>query len=209
MPIELLPWAGAALLYLAFRAWYDNWRGPVTAAEIDDFLVRVADLPVGHVNDLDVLRRFLERDDGREFVMLNLVRVAPGETAHPATGAPVAARSLMDEYTRLFLPALLRRAGHPAVVAARAGGYVDAWGVEPDPGWNVVGFMRYRCRRDMMQLALDPRFRDAHPLKIAATAATFSFPTRTTLQLFVGPRLWVGLVLALAAAVGHLALLHL
>ncbi len=32
-------WVGAALAYLLFRAWYDNWRGPLTAAEVDAVIV--------------------------------------------------------------------------------------------------------------------------------------------------------------------------
>ena len=38
---------------------------------------------------------------------------------------------------------------------------------------------------------------------------TFSFPTQPVLSLYAGPRFLVGLVLALAAAVIHLALLSL
>lgn len=197
----------AAIVYAAFRAWYDNWRGAVTPREIDDFLAAVAGLPSGEVNDLDTLRKFLEEDDGREFVMLNLVRVASGTTVHPVSGEQVPARKLMDEYARTFLPALLRRGGHPAIVARKVGGYVDAWHVPPDPGWNVIGFMRYRSRRDVMRLVLDPRFAIAHPFKVAATAETFSFPTQPQLQLFVGPRVWVALVLALTAALLQLILL--
>ena len=36
---------------------------------------------------------------------------------------------------------------------------------------------------------------------------TFSFPTQPMLSLYAGPRVWVGLVLALVAAVIHLAML--
>jgi len=57
-----------------------------------------------------------------------------------------------------------------------------------------------------MRLAGDPAFREIHPFKIAATATTFSFPTRPMLMLLVGPRLWVGLVLALVAALVQIAL---
>jgi len=31
-------WLGAAVVYLAFRAWYDNWRGPLRAEEIAAYL---------------------------------------------------------------------------------------------------------------------------------------------------------------------------
>ena len=73
------------------------------------------------------------------------------------------------------------------------------------PGWHVVGAMRYRSRRDMMLLAIDPTMRDVHPLKTAGTAMTFSFPTQIVMGLALSPRSWVALVLALLAALVHLA----
>jgi len=43
--------------------------------------------------------------------------------------------------------------------------------------------------------------------KIAAMPNTFSFPTQPMLSLYAGPRVWVALVLALIAALVHLAAL--
>jgi VIT1/CCC1 family predicted Fe2+/Mn2+ transporter len=87
----------------------------------------------------------------------------------------------------------------------KVGGYVDAWNTVPDPGWHVVGAMRYRSRRDMMALVVDPALRDVHPLKTAGTAVTFSFPAQVIVSFAFGPRVWLALVLALVAALVHLA----
>ena len=57
----------------------------------------------------------------------------------------------------------------------------------------------------MMELATDPAFEPAHAYKIAAIANTLAFPVAPPVLLF-GPRVWVPLVLALLAALGHLAL---
>ncbi len=199
-------WLGAALLYVAFRAWYDGWRGPLRADEIDRFIEAMRKTPAVEVNDLDSVRRFLEADDGREFIMLNLVKLAPGEVPHPKTGVPTRAGRLMLEYVRGFLSVMIRHAGHPALQAAKIGGYVDAWNVPPDPGWTFVGMMRYRSRRDMAELATDPRFTAAHPFKLAAIQTTASFPTAPSVMFLLGPRVTVGLVLALLTALLQLAL---
>ncbi len=198
-------WATAATLYALFRAWYDNWRGPLRGAEIDAFLAKLEGTPPAELTDLATLRTFLEADDGREFVMLNLVRLHPGEIRHPTTGKPTTARRLLSSYLGGFLPVLLRHGGHPVMHALKIGGYVDAWNVPPDPGWTLVGMVRYRSRRDMMQLATHPRFQDAHLYKTAAMPLTLSFPTATAPGLFLGPRIWVALLLALAAALTHIA----
>jgi len=72
-----------------------------------------------------------------------------------------------------------------------------------------MGYMRYRSRRDMMALATDPRFMDAHAFKHAAIETTFSFPTQRMKTLYLSPTIWVALVLALGGALGHLTLLIL
>jgi hypothetical protein len=202
-------WLGAGLVYLAFRAWYDNWRGALSPEEIGAYLKRLERAQPTESNDRDTIRSFMEQDDGREFVMLNLVRLNPEPAPHPETGEPTPAPKLLREYLGFFLPALLRRAGHPLLQARKVGGYVDSWNVEPDPGWSFMGYMRYRSRRDLMELATDPRFLAAHPFKAAALPATFSFPTQPVLSLYAGPRIWVGLALALVAALTHLASLAL
>ncbi|MFN4355486.1 hypothetical protein [Parvibaculum sp.] len=201
-------WGIAALAAIAFLGWYRNWRGPLSKDEIERYMATAIEMHgANEFNDFDIVRRFLEADDGREFVMLNLVRLAPGEVADPETGAPTRSGKLMQRYSRPFMQALIRRGGHPAMVARKVGGYVDAWRVPPDPGWTIVGFMRYRSRRDMIELVVDPRFSSSHAFKFAATAETFSFPTQPVLRLYPSPVLWAPLLLALIAALAHLAIL--
>ncbi|WP_374530173.1 hypothetical protein [Novosphingobium sp.] len=199
-------WGGALALYVLFRLWYDNWRGPLTKAEIDAFFEAVQG-KFGGNNDPAVLRAFLEADDGREFVMLNLVKIAPGMVADPDTGAQVPGETMMRRYSDPFVRRLLGRGGHPGMVGRKVGPYVDAWNVEADPGWSIFGLMRYRSRRDMIRMAADPLFAEVHPYKLLGIPVTFSFPTQRQVSVYAGPRVTVALVLALAAALLHLAAL--
>jgi hypothetical protein len=199
-------WAAAASAYVLFRLWYDSRRAPLQANEIDALMARMAGTAGGDHNDLAVVRDFLEHDDGREFLMVNLVKVRSDSVPHPHTGQDTPARELMQQYTRAFLPLTLRRAGHPVMATRKVGGYLDAWHVGPDPGWSIVGVMRYRSRRDMAEMVLEPRYSQIQPLKVAACAETFSFPTRTMVATHAGPRVWIALVLALAAALAQLML---
>lgn len=210
MAILLLPWGLALLAYALFLAWYVNWRGPLSKAEVQSVLADLiaTGLEMDGRNDPATLQAFFEADDGREFFMLNLVRFAPGDIPDPESGAPKPARQVMEGYTRMFLPALFARGGHPAIAARKIGGYFDAWGVEADPGWSIIGYMRYRSRRDLAALVLDPRFAGAHEFKFAAMPQTYSFPTKPQIMTLAGPKVWVALALALAAALGHIVLLH-
>jgi hypothetical protein len=199
-------WAAALLGYGLFGFWYDDWwSGPLDAREIDVLIERAR--AQGHIEPerLATVRTFLEADDGGEFFMLNLLRVQPEPVAVPGSDEKRPAREVMEGYTKHFMPALFRRAGHPALIGRAAGGYVERWGVEPDPGWSVAGVIRYRSRRDMMELATDPAFEPAHAYKIAALANTLAFPLSPAFVV-AGPRIWVALVFALFGALGHLLL---
>lgn len=204
---EGIIWGTALLAYGAFRLWYDNWSGPLKPAEIDAFLAQMAGRFEGTGNSPDVLRAFLAADDGREFVMLNLVKAQLEPVEDPQTGQMVQGFELLKRYSKRFMPVLFRNGGHPGIVGRKVGGYVDAWNTEPDPGWTVFGLMRYRSRRDMIKLVMDPAFMAGHPDKLLGTLATFSFPTQRMLSFYVSPRVTVALVLALIAALSHLMML--
>ncbi len=198
-------WILALGLYIVFRLWYDNWRGLLSPQEVEDLMAQVSGIKMSEYSDPKDLRAFLEADDGKEFVMVNLVRVHTGEIAHPHTSKPTKGIDLLREYGQRFVKVLFKHGGHPVLVMRKVGGYIDSWNTPPDPGWHIAGSMRYRSRRDMMQLALDPSVRDVHVLKTIATATTFSFPSQVVLGLAIRPRIWVGLVLALGSAIIHLA----
>lgn len=198
-------WGAAALLYLGFRAWYDNWRGPLRPEEIEALMARVDRGAAGNDAARAAIRAFLEADDGREFVMFNIVKTTRDPVPDPLGGPDQPGVELLNRYARHFIRVLVRRGGHPLMVRRKIGGYVDSWAAGDDPGWSVIGLMRYRSRRDMMLLALDPVFARHHPDKLAGTLATFSFPTAPQLSLALAPRAWVALVLALAAALADLA----
>ena len=202
-------WGVALIGYAVFLGWYVNWRGPLSPAEVETLMARMRANNIGHGDrdEMPVMRRFLEADDGREFFMLNVIRMSDSDVADPVTGEMKPAREVMAGYTRMFLPALFARGGHPALAARRIGGMVDTWGLGDVPEWSMMGYMRYRSRRDVAHLVCDPRFGGAHAFKFAAMPQTFNFPTRPMVMTLAGPPIWVGLSLALAAAVGQIALL--
>lgn len=202
-------WGVALLGYAAFLAWYVNWRGPLSKAEIETLVTQMRASNVGHgdQDEIPVIRRFLEEDDGREFFMLNVIRLSENDVADPDTGELRPVRQVMAGYTRMFMPALFARGGHPALAARRIGGMVDTWGLKEVPEWSMMGYIRYRSRRDLAHLVCNPRFGGAHAFKFAAMPQTFNFPTRPMVMTLAGPRIWVGLSFALVAAMAQIALL--
>lgn len=198
-------WGTAILLWGAFLLFYDGLRRPLGQSEIDAFLATLGSRMAETGNDAARLREFLEADDGREFVMLNLVRTRPGPVTDPASGATHEGSEWLRRYSDPFVRGLIARGGHPLYVGRKVGGYIDAWNTAADPGWSIAGTMRYRSRRDLIRMAADPRFKAAHLNKTLGIEATFSFPTQRMIGFYASPRVTVGLALALAAALAHIA----
>ena len=196
-------WAVAAVLYLVFALWYFNWKGPLTADEIDGLIERVASQSP---TDPEVLRKFLAEDDGKEFIMLNLVRFHEGKVAHPETGEKMNGAKLVQEYFGPFSKALLKRGGHPVLMSRKKGGYIDSWNASADEGFQAIGTMRYRSRRDLMLLVTDPRFGDSHKFKLAAIDGTISFPMQSFMSTYLSPKIWVPILLILLASLAQNAI---
>jgi hypothetical protein len=199
-------WGGALLIYLLFLWFYDGIRRPLTQAEVDAFMEDVGPRLAETGNDQAVMRAFLENDDGREFIMLNMVRSPTGPVTHPETGETRSGRDWLERYSTPFVRQLIRRGGHPVYAGRKVAGYIDAWGTSPDPGWTVTSTMRYRSRRDLVAMVRDPRFKAAHPNKLLGIDMTFSFPTQKMFAGYASPRVTFALILALGAALTQLAL---
>lgn len=193
-------WMSAFLIYLGFLGWYYNWSGPIKPDEIDGLIDRLDNSSGSAHTDTKVMRRFLEEDDGKEFVMQNFVRFPEGDIKHPVTGELSSPRSVLMNYFRPFALALLKGGGHPVFQARTVGGLIDSWGGGSGPAWHGIGMMRYRSRRQLVQLASDKRFSEIHIFKLAAINATENYPTQMLMSFNLRPSLYVPLVLALIAS---------
>ena len=153
--------------------------------------------------DARSFRAFLEQDDGDEFVMLNLVELHDGAVDHPVSGEPVNASEVIGEYFGPFSLSLFKRGGHPVFQAITVGGNIDSWNAEHNVGFSTVAMMRYKSRRDLVELVIDPAFADGHIYKLAAIERTISYPTQNMFSAHLRPPLAVLLVLLLLASLAQ------
>ena len=181
----------AAFLYLAFLYWYTNWSGAISAEEVDRYIEQFSAGSGTQYTDIEVLRRFLEEDDGKEFVMQNFVTLHSGKISHPVTGEQVDPQEVIGGYFKPFAKALFKRGGHPVFMARKVGGYIDSWNGDGDPQWAATAMMRYRSRRDLIELASDKRFSDIHIFKTTSIEKTVSFPVQINMSFFLRPRAYV------------------
>jgi hypothetical protein len=178
-------WLVPVLLYMVFWYWYTPTGGPLTAEEIEHFTARVTASATagGNPERIAQLRRFMAEDTGAPFVMVNLLDMADAPPTLPATGPDASADDLMDHYMAHMYGELFKRACHPVFFGPVVASALDLAGIDGAEAWTRVGLVRYRSRRDMLEIATDPRFGDRHEYKIAALDKTIAVPVEPRLHL--------------------------
>ncbi len=184
-------WIVAAVLYIAFVLWYYNWSGPIKEHEIEGLVDKIKRSSGSAHTSIDVFRDFISSDDGKEFVMQNFICVKKGAIDNPVTGERIDAAALLQKYSGPFMKELFLRGGHPVFVSRKVGGFIDSWGGAADEGWHVTAMMRYRSRRDLIELATNTKFDDIHIFKTTAMDKTTSFPVQLKMSLFMRPGVYV------------------
>ena len=169
---SVLLWSILVALYLGFRLWYDGGGGPLTSQEVQHYVTILEGRGMDPAR-IENLRKFLSDDSGHDFVMANFIDLQdkPG------------AQEELDRYMAHMYPAMFARAGHPVLAGPVVGNALDLWGIEAAEHWTMVGLVRYRSRRDMIEIATDPAFRDAYKFKGSSMQKTIAIPSEPFLQL--------------------------
>ena len=187
--LRLLLWVLAIGGYGYFFHWYTNFDGPLNANEIQQ-VIEVLEERGGDPNGIEVIRKFMETDDGKSFYMLNLIDINDTPEKMPRFPVNATGTHLLDHYMEHMWPALLSRASHPLIANQTLGSAIDAINVLGATEWQQVALFRYRSRRDIVNIIVEPEFFDRHEYKLAALSKTLavpiSAPVQTDLRLLLG-----------------------
>jgi hypothetical protein len=191
----LIIWGFALLFYACFWCWYVGFRKKIPAEEVDEIMVFFNSHDSMHDSMSEKrkmsLQKFFSNDDGKDFVMVNLLDLAkPRRESSKKLAA----------YQKVFLGALLRKAGHPVFVATAASGNIENVACEHADDWSAAAMVRYRSRRDLLEILPETFGSEHHALKLASLDKTFAFPAAPWF-IFGGPRIVMALATALVAAV--------
>lgn len=199
MSLRLLVWLVPALLYAVFFFWYTSFGGPLTQEEVDRY-VSAFEERGSDAEGVARLRAFLESDTGNDFIMINAIHMK--ETPDPVEGVEPGESSddVMAKYMEYMWPALLSRASHPVMFGPAVSNALDIVGIENARVWNRGAAMRYRSRRDMMEITTNPAFAGRHDFKTASLEKTIAYPIEDGL-VFTDPRVLLFFVLLSVAAV--------
>ena len=147
--IVILP---LAALYVAFLLWYGGRGKPMSRDEIERLLAPLRERAHdergrSHLADVE---RLVARDDGREFVMHNVIRYRKKALYPPGHDYGESAPAADRRYGKAIVPYLLRYGSLPVFIARRSGDFVEPAGVDR---WDVVAMVRYRSLRDFLRFA--------------------------------------------------------
>ena len=197
-------WLFSALLYAAFFLWYTDFGGPLSDAEVDEFVATLTERGADP-ETIAYLETFFRNDSGRQFLMINALDMnenpphvagaEPGETAD----------QLMARYMEHMFREMLKRACHPVIVGDAVYSVIDVLGIEGAEQWTSAAVFRYRSRRALMEILADPDTRGRHEFKLAALDKTIAYPIET--RLYLGDaRLLLGLFILAATALASVFL---
>jgi hypothetical protein len=193
-------WSVLLLVYASFWMWHTPLQPALTAEEVAQHM---ADggldqaLPAG-------MHDFLANDDGRSFFMVNIMQFR--ETAlYPDGAFPeiTSAKDAAQRYANGVIPLLLLRGSYPIFSGTRHVTMLDT--MSPDAeAFEDFAVVRYRSRRDFLDMVLSEGFNDVVVHKWASLEGTIVVPSRRSLGFDLG--LLVPLVLLVFGTLGSLIL---
>ena len=180
-------------IYTCFFFWYTDMGGKLSEDEIQDFLIKYDQnlRNVGLSSDpednfyisselrKDFLRKFMEQDTGRQFIMMNSIEMNKNPEDVVGANSGESADQLMSRYMEHMWPNLLKRASHPIFVGYAIWESIDLVGIEGAETWDQAALMRYKSRRAFMEIVTHPDMKGRHAFKIAALQKTIAFPVES------------------------------
>ena len=189
-------WLVLVGLYAAFFSWYTSFGGPLSDKEIAHMMAQIESRePPVSPERIALIRRFMEEDTGDDFVMVNLIDMYDRPLQIEGVEPGESSQDVLGKYMEYMYPALFSRACHPVFYGQAANSAMDIMNASGMESWTTGAGMRYRSRRDMLEIAGNPAFAGSHEFKVAAMAKTIAFPIDPWFQLG-DPRLVLGLLFA-------------
>lgn len=178
-------WLILGSVYIVFFFWYTDIEGALSQEEIQGFLNKHEQNIIDNRSSpnleelqlrMDFLRRFMEEDSGRQFIMVNNIEMDPDPGDVPGANSGESADELLSRYMEHMWPNLLKRASHPIFGGNAIWQSMDLVGIKGAETWDQMALMRYKSRRAFMEIVTHPNMMDRHDFKVAAMQKTIAYP---------------------------------
>lgn len=190
-------WVVLLGIYAVFFSWYTSFGGPLSDEEIEFYIDRFENRePAPTPERIAMMRKFMEEDTGDDFVMVNVIELYDTPLQVEGVESGETSEEVLAKYMEYMIPALVSRACHPIFMGYAAAPALDLMNADGMEHWSQGAGMRYRSRRDVIEISGNPEFAGRHEFKVAAMSKTIAFPIDPWFQLG-DPRLVLALVLGL------------
>ncbi|MEL7115979.1 MAG: hypothetical protein AAGP08_10370 [Pseudomonadota bacterium] len=154
--------------YAALIAWHQPLRGPLSEDEVRAaFGAQFAQIRQSEDAEAQAFLGFFLEDDGRAFFMVNL-NALPEQTPEVKTAA--------RQYGLFMMTRLLPRASYPVMSTDVITSLTNSLAANLAPFERVV-VVRYRSRRDFLEIVTSPAFRQELSNKTASLDGWSSAPS--------------------------------
>lgn len=140
---------------LALMYWYQWSASPLNQAEIEHYLERIEaqEHEPGGRHDLKSLRAFLENDDGQPIYTVNMYEFHEAATYPQGSSFSGTGVEAFDRFSEVMLKLMAVRASHPV--------FGSNWADASNSEWDRIVVVRYRSRRDLVDLFATDEFATA------------------------------------------------
>jgi hypothetical protein len=180
-------------IYVIFFVWYTNFNKPLTELEVENYIESLKQSS-NNEESINVIKKFLSDDDGKQFIMVNLLGYSKNPPLLEKTKGAKNGKELVDYYTSFMFKEMFTRASHPVIFGSVVGPSIEVIGMQNARSWDEVGLIRYRSRRDMMEIIINPEFQNRHAYKIGGLERTIASPIQPS--IFIDGRFIFFLILS-------------
>ena len=178
MSLSMKIWLPLSLIYILFFLWYTNLSGPLSDQEIAAYKEMYEE------SNRDSYQwerafKFMSEDDGKDFYMVNFLDSNESPRTMEATGEGATWEDLSAHYMAYMWPQLFKRASHPVFFSYVLNPALDIVAAQGMEEWDIVAIFRYRSRRDLFEIGLNPIFEERHEYKIESLDKTIAIPAET------------------------------
>ena len=142
-------------ILIVFMYWYQWGTNVLSPAEVDHYMTKIetqTQTP-GAQHDLPALRKFLNEDDGKPIYTVNLYKFNAVADYPKATGFSGTGEQAYDRFSEVMVPLMVKRGSHPI--------FGSNWADEASSNWDRIVIVRYRSRRDLVDLFATDDFAEA------------------------------------------------
>ncbi|MEH6584019.1 MAG: hypothetical protein V7754_18945 [Halioglobus sp.] len=142
-------------IIIVFMYWYQWGTRILSPSDVNDYMgvIEAQTQKPGAKHDLHVLRKFLSEDDGKPFYTVNLYKFHAVAEYPEASGFSGTGEQAYDRFSSVMISLMVKRGSHPV--------YGSHWVDQANSDWDRIVIVRYRSRRDLIDLFATDDFAEA------------------------------------------------